>query len=125
MTPEEIAALPVFPEPEQTDGGTVQTNGGTIDADDPGYVYFMIESGPTSYFKVGRTVNPKIRAGNLQTGNPRELTMQAIEVPQMKVEDRLKEAMAAKYNRANGGKEWFSGNVAEAYKLFLAIVNAA
>ena len=53
MTPEEIAALPVFPEPEETGGGTVTTDGGTIVADGRGYVYFITESGHTSYFKVG------------------------------------------------------------------------
>ena len=119
MTVEEIAALPVFPEPEQTDGGTIAAAG-------PGYVYFITEDGDTSYFKVGQTVNPNTRRINLQTGNPRKLKMEARKVANMDtVEKRLLQAMTAKYSKTTGGKEWFSGNVAEAYNLFLTIVNAA
>jgi hypothetical protein len=126
MTPEEIAALPVFPEPEETGGGTVTTDGGTIVADGRGYVYFMVESnGDTGYFKVGKTVDPNTRRMNLQTGNPRELRMEPHQVANMNaVENRLKEAMAARYHRTDGGTEWFSGDVTEAYNVFLAIVRA-
>ena len=125
MTPEEIAALPVFPEPGQTDRGTVQTYGVTAAADGPGYVYFMIESGDTGYFKIGRTVDPNTRRMNLQTGNPRELRMEPHQVANMNaVENRLKEAMAARYHRTDGGTEWFSGDVTEAYNVFLTIVRA-
>jgi hypothetical protein len=123
MTPEEIAALPVFPEPGQTDGGTVQTDGGTIAADGRGYVYFMTESGNNNYFKVGKTVNPNTRRGNLQTGNPRKLKMEAFKVARMgAAEKRVLKAMTAKYGKTNGGKEWFSGNVEEAYYLLLTIL---
>ena len=115
-TLEEIAALPVFPEPEETDGGTVS-------ADGPGYVYFITESGHTSYFKVGKTGNPKTRCMNLQTGNPRKLTMDPHQVANMDtVEKRVLQAMTARYSKTTGGKEWFSGDVAEAYNLFLTIV---
>ena len=115
-TLEEIAALPVFPEPEETDGGTVSAGG-------PGYVYFITESGHTSYFKVGKTGNPKTRCMNLQTGNPRKLTMDPHQVANMDtVEKRVLQAMTARYSKTTGGKEWFSGDVAEAYNLFLTIV---
>ena len=125
MTPEEIAALPVFPEPGQADGGTVQTDGGTIVADGRGYVYFMIESnGDTGYFKVGKTVDPNTRRMNLQTGNPRKLRMEPCKVAYMgAVERRVKQVMAANYNKTDGGKEWFSsGDVNKAYYLFLKTV---
>ena len=119
-TPEEIAALPVFPEPGQA---TVQTDGGTIAADGPGYVYFITESGHTNYFKVGKTGDPKTRCMNLQTGNPRKLKMDPHQVANMDtVEKRVLKAMTDKYGKTNGGKEWFSGDVAEAYNLFLTIV---
>jgi hypothetical protein len=93
MTPEDIAALPVFPEPGQADRATVQTDGGgTIVADGRGYVYFMVESnGDTGYFKVGKTVDPNTRRMNLQTGNPRELRMDPCKVAYMDaVETRVK-----------------------------------
>ncbi|CAI8056480.1 hypothetical protein GBAR_LOCUS30779 [Geodia barretti] len=126
MTPEEIAALPVFPEPEETGGGTVTTDGGTIVADGRGYVYFITESGHTSYFKVGKTGDPNTRCMNLQTGNPRKLKMEARKVANMDtVEKSVLQAMAARYSKTTGGREWFSGDVAGAYNLFLTIVNAA
>ena len=115
-TPEEIAALPVFPEPEQTDGrGCV--------GDGEGYVYFITESEGTSYFKVGQTVNPVKRRSDLQTGNPRVLDMNPVSVSSMgSTEARLLQAMREKYSQASGGTEWFSGNVAQAQKLFMSIV---
>ena len=113
-TPEEIAALPVFPELE-SDGSS-----------DKGYVYFVTESGGTSYFKVGRTGNPSTRLTNLQTGNPRRLSMNPQNVQNMaEVEARVLEAMREKFSSAGGGTEWFSGNVTQAEELFLSIVNSS
>ena len=126
MTPEDIAALPVFPEPGQADRATVQTDGsGTIVADGRGYVYFMVESnGDTGYFKVGKTVDPNTRRMNLQTGNPRELRMDPCKVAYMDaVETRVKKVMADTYQPTDGGTEWFSsGDVNKAYYLFLKTV---
>ena len=114
-TPEEIAALQVFPEPDQTDGGSIAQDG-------RGYVYFITEHGNTGYFKVGQTINPSKRRINLQTGNPRMLNMDLHVVSDMDaVEGRLLEAMAERYPKTSGGKEWFKGDVEEAYKLFLSI----
>ena len=119
-TLEEIAALPVFPELEQTDGGSSFVTG---PPSGPGYVYFVTESGGTSYFKVGRTGNPSTRLSNLQTGNPRRLSMNPQNVQNMaEVEARVLKAMREKYSSAGGGTEWFSGNVTQAEKLFLKTV---
>jgi hypothetical protein len=127
MTLEEIAKLKVYPEP-----GVAAVTGGIKadlvgDASGPGYAYFIAEGGGTNYFKVGRTVNPEERLGNLQTGNPRRLDMNAQHVNNMlATEQQLKAAMAGRYPRGDGGTEWFlapPGGLGEAQDLFMEIVN--
>ncbi|CAI8025919.1 hypothetical protein GBAR_LOCUS14940 [Geodia barretti] len=115
-TPEEIAALPVFPEPEQTDGGSFLGDG-------QGYVYFITESGNTNYFKVGKTVDPNTRRMNLQTGSPRRLDMSPVCVSSMaSAEARVLQVMRENYQSTDGGTEWFYGNVAQAKRLFMSTV---
>jgi hypothetical protein len=88
-TPEEIAALPVFPEPESGADGGIRADGDRASPATPGYVYFIIESGG-AFFKVGRTGHPKNRLVNLQMGNPRWLRMRMERVSDMvAVEARL------------------------------------
>jgi hypothetical protein len=116
QTPEEIAALQKFPEPDEdeTDGP----------ASSPGYVYFVTESG-TNNFKVGRTVDPRRRHSELQReAQSRELRMRPVCVSNMlEAEQSLLRAMREKFRGTSRGTEWFTGDVAEAQRIFTRIAN--
>ena len=129
QTVDEIAALQVYPEPERDSelSRGVQPDGGSHSS--PGYVYFLSETGGTNYFKVGLSGNPGKRRSDLQTGNPRLLRMNFQSVEDMlSVEQRLIQAMSARYQRGDGGTEWFlaiPGGLTQAEELFSDIVRGA
>ena len=128
-TVEEIAALPVYPEPESDAerSSRVQADGGSPSS--PGYVYFLSETGGTNYFKIGRSGTPNKRYSDLQTGNPRLLRMNPEFVNNMlRLEQQLHRAMAARYPRGDGGTEWFlaeTGGLGPAQQIFMRIINGA
>lgn len=71
------------------------------------YIYVIREK-YTDYYKVGKTVNPSKRLGDLQTGNPRELIFKRIKKVEDKkwekyVQDNLKDYSVTQ----GGGTEWF------------------
>lgn len=71
-----------------------------------GYVYLIIEvlpGGGLEYGKVGYSTNPKKRAAELQTGNPRILRLHATK----KGTELDERALHAKYARMNVLQEWF------------------
>jgi hypothetical protein len=118
QTPEEIAALKKFPEPEgdETDGP----------ASSPGYVYFVTENG-TNNFKVGRTVDPQRRLSELkrEQSQSQELRMRSVYVSNMlEAEQSLLDAMREKFSGTSRGTEWFTGDVAKAQRLFTRIANS-
>ena len=123
LTPEEIASLPAFPELESDDkcGGSDEADG---NASGPGYAYLVAEEGSGKYFKVGRTVDPVKRLKALQTGHPRKLIMKPVPVSDMAAAERdLLQTMREKFCKADGGTEWFIGDVTHAKKVFTRIVN--
>ena len=108
LTAEEIAKLKVFPETEETDGP----------ASSEGYVYLVKEVG-TNNFKSGRTADPKRRLRDLQTGNSNELEMIPVKVSDMAAcEKRLLQEMKGQFEPTGGGKEWFTGDLEEARRVF-------
>ena len=109
-TAEEIAALPVFPETEETDGD------GPFSSE--GYVYFITEDG-TDNFKIGLSGNPEQRRKSLQTGSAYALKMTIKKVSDMAAcEKRLLEKMEEKFEPTGGGTEWFTGDVKKARRVF-------
>ena len=125
LTPEEIAALPVFPELESDDkcGGSDEADGSGARSW-RGYVYIVTEKGNKNVFKVGLTGNPDKRRQDLQTGQPRKLIMTPVQVSDMAAAERdLLQAMGEKFGKADGGKEWFNGDVTHAKKVFTRIAN--
>ena len=110
-TAEELAALPVFSETEETDGPAGP-------ASSEGYVYFITEVG-TDNFKVGRSGNTNSRLRDLQTGNPNELKIITKRVSDMLAsENLLLEKMEEKFKPTGGGTEWFTGDVKKARRVF-------
>ena len=118
QTPEEIDALPAFTEqePDETDGGKSPYR--------EGYVYFVTKVDNDNAFKIGLTGNPEQRRKNLQTAQPEKLNMICEHVSVMKkVENDILEAMKEEgFEQAEGGKEWFYGDVEEAQELFMRII---
>ena len=114
LSPEELAALPVYREEEEE--GSDETDSGTYSG--KGYIYIAFASG-TNDFKIGRTGNILRRKQQLQTGNPNELEMYAVEVSSMTgAEGKLKKEMKSSFEKPDGGSEWFSGNVDKAIDIF-------
>ena len=81
-----------------------------------GYVYLIEEDNPgagATNFKIGRSVNPRTRLSNLQTGNPRRLTMISC-VPvgdYVACEQHLKNALNQRYRSTlGGGTEWYTAH---------------
>lgn len=71
------------------------------------YIYVIREK-DTDYYKVGYTVNPSKRLGDLRTGNPRELIFKRIKKVDDKkwekyVQNKLKDYSVTQ----GGGTEWF------------------
>lgn len=67
-----------------------------------GYVYLMVEKGK-KYAKIGYSVNPEKRIAEVQTGNPRQLTL----VGKIKGTPSDEAKMHAKYIKQNVLQEWF------------------
>ena len=62
------------------------------------------------YYKVGKSVNPKKRLGNLQMGNPRQLNMNHPGlVNNMKAAERdlIHEVLNAHQATLGGGRDWY------------------
>lgn len=71
-----------------------------------GYVYCILETSPGGamrYAKIGFSTNPSARVAELQTGNPRELTLHAMKVGT--IVDEIK--LHRKYSAHNVRLEWF------------------
>ena len=81
-----------------------------------GYVYLIEEGNPypdASYFKIGFSVNPNERLRNLQTGNPRKLTLVYFQRVRDHVacEGRLKNALRNYESTLGGGTEWYTASI--------------
>lgn len=103
LTFEEISQRTEF------EGGGDETDGASHDG--PGFIYIIWEEG-TTYFKCGRSNKPSKRLGDLQTGNPRRLTISPKPVTVMSsAENDLLKVMDKDFASGfGGGKEWFRGN---------------
>ena len=79
----------------------------------PGYVYLLREeisfNEPRTFFKVGRSIDPKRRHRCLQTGNARQLVfVDAVKVKDnVSCERRLKFDLSKYKSQLGGGTEWF------------------
>ena len=111
----------------------------------PGYVYIMQEKQPNGndgiLYKVGGVIGPSkkvdTRRGNLQTGNPRELTVEKkykvsnCKEAEGKVHDAFKPKVNNNYNAASkykidygGGTEWYKVP-ANKYGNFKSVIETA
>lgn len=81
-----------------------------------GYVYCIGERANSNigYVKIGYSVNPEARVGELQTGNPRVLYLLA-KMPGTEADER---ALHARFAHKNVVGEWFHGtyDVIDAFK---------
>ena len=78
-----------------------------------GYVYLIEEDNPgagATNFKIGRSDDPFERRANLQTGNPRRLTL--VNYPQVRdpvaCEGILKNHLSGYHSTLGGGTEWYT-----------------
>lgn len=72
-----------------------------------GYVYLIGVKGDFYAVKIGYSVNPEARVGELQTGNPRELYLLA-KMPGTLADEK---AIHARFKHLNLIGEWFKGNL--------------
>lgn len=72
-----------------------------------GYVYLIGVKGDFYAVKIGYSVNPEARVGELQTGNPRELYLLA-KMPGTLADEK---AIHAQFKHLNLVGEWFKGNL--------------
>ena len=97
---EETDSLPAFPET-------------AVEQLFDGYVYLLEEAnpdnGPNRYFKIGFSVDPNERRDQLQTGNPRELSLVYSRLVRNHVacEGRVKVALVNYKCPHGGGTEWY------------------
>ena len=88
-----------------------------------GYVYLVTDG--TNSFKVGRTEHPDQRRRGLQTGNPKKLEMVTGRVSDMSAsEKRLLQEMKGQFYSTGGGKEWFTGDVNKARRVFRKVAGS-
>ena len=90
-----------------------------IDPQARGFVYIIAEAG-TTLFKVGRSNDPITRLRNLQSGNPRRLSIRAQfdVIDDAAAEASAHRAIAAYRANLGGGTEWFDvGNYNTLYNL--------
>ena len=119
LSPDEINALPWSPDPDHDLNGTGRVYGGGGSCQ---YVYSIREEPLRSdaknvYWKVGRTSDPEKRLSNLQTGNPRKLQINAVEVTNMvTAEAALFRALEKYQYDLGGGTEWFKVDNEKAFK---------
>ena len=73
-----------------------------------GYIYIISERG-TMYYKVGRSNDPDVRRGNLQTGNPRPLQIlrQWMVTDMTRAEAAVKRSVHRYKINLGGGTEWY------------------
>ena len=90
-----------------------------------GFVYIIAEAG-TSFFKVGRSIDPITRRRNLQTGNPRLFSIrEQFEVTDdVAAEGAAHRAIAAYRANLGGGREWFNVNPDDYNTFYNLIKNA-
>lgn len=72
-----------------------------------GYVYLIAVKGDPLAVKIGYSVNPEARVGELQTGNPRELYLLA-KMPGTLADEK---AIHTKFKHKNLIGEWFKGHL--------------